>query len=143
MRAQSIIAPFAPTIRDRLADRSKRCTGGLPEPPQWSWISGRVLDRFSFLTLREHDFTDNILHLVLARLPDAPAGTRGLSLFLIPKFMVNPDGSLGARNDARAHSVEHKLGNHGSPTCTMVYGDQGGARITLRALRESCFSAAC
>ena len=64
---------------------------------------------------------------MLARLPDAPPGTRGISLFLVPKFFVNDDGSLGARNDARCHSIEHKLGIHGSPTCTMVYGDQGGA----------------
>jgi acyl-CoA dehydrogenase len=86
-------------------------------------ISGQKI----FITYGEHDFTDNIIHLVLARLPDAPPGTRGLSLFLVPKFAVNPDGSLGTRNDVRAHSVEHKLGIHGSPTCTMVYGDQGGA----------------
>src|SRR6202022_3938820 len=59
--------------------------------------------------------------------PDGPPGTRGISLFLVPKFAVNPDGSLGSRNDVRAHSVEHKLGIHGSPTCTMVYGDNGGA----------------
>ena len=80
-----------------------------------------------FITYGEHDLTDNIIHFVLARLPDAPAGNRGISLFLVPKFMVNPDGSLGARNDARAHSIEHKLGIHASPTCTMVYGDNGGA----------------
>ena len=71
--------------------------------------------------------TNNIVHLVLARLPDAPPGTRGISLFLVPKFLVNADGSLGARNDLRCHSIEHKLGIHGSPTCTMVYGDHGGA----------------
>ena len=87
----------------------------------------RITGQKIFITYGEHDFTDNIIHLVLARLPDAPAGTRGISLFLVPKFAVNPDGSLGARNDVRAHSVEHKLGIHGSPTCTMVYGDQGGA----------------
>src|SRR5207249_8310304 len=86
-------------------------------------ISGQKI----FITYGEHDLTDNIIHLVLARLPDAPAGTRGVSLFLVPKFLVNPDGSLGARNDARAHSIEHKLGLHASPTCTMVYGDRGGA----------------
>src|SRR6185295_14996521 len=63
----------------------------------------------------------------LARLPDAPPGTKGISLFLVPKFFVNDDGSLGSRNDARCHSIEHKLGIHGSPTCTMVYGDNGGA----------------
>jgi acyl-CoA dehydrogenase len=80
-----------------------------------------------FITYGEHDLTDNIIHFVLARLPDAPAGTRGISLFLVPKFLLNADGSLGARNDIRAHSVEHKLGIHGSPTCTMILGDQDGA----------------
>jgi alkylation response protein AidB-like acyl-CoA dehydrogenase len=80
-----------------------------------------------FITYGEHDLTDNIIHFVLARLPDAPPGTRGISLFLVPKFLLNADGSLGARNDIRAHSVEHKLGVHGSPTCTMILGDQGGA----------------
>ncbi len=89
--------------------------------------SYRITGQKIFITYGEHDFTDNIIHLVLARLPDGPPGTRGISLFLVPKFAVNPDGSLGARNDVRAHSVEHKLGIHGSPTCTMVYGDQGGA----------------
>ena len=71
--------------------------------------------------------TDNIIHMVLARLPDAPAGTKGISLFLIPKFLVNDDGSLGARNDAYAAKLEHKLGIHGSPTAVMNYGDNGGA----------------
>ncbi|MGB6537327.1 MAG: acyl-CoA dehydrogenase [Xanthobacteraceae bacterium] len=80
-----------------------------------------------FITYGEHDLTDNIVHLVLARLPDAPPGTRGISLFLVPKFLLNADGSPGARNDIHAHSVEHKLGIHGSPTCTMILGDQGGA----------------
>jgi acyl-CoA dehydrogenase len=89
--------------------------------------SYRITGQKIFITYGEHDFTDNIVHLVLARLPDAPPGTRGISLFLVPKFLVNADGSLGARNDVRAHSIEHKLGIHGSPTCTMVFGDQGGA----------------
>ncbi len=80
-----------------------------------------------FITYGEHDFTDNIIHFVLARLPDAPPGTRGISLFLAPKYLLRPDGSLGERNDVRAHSVEHKLGIHGSPTCTMIFGDAGGA----------------
>ena len=80
-----------------------------------------------FITYGEHDLTDNIIHFVLARLPDAPPGTRGISLFLVPKFLLNADGSLGARNDIRAHSVEHKLGIHGSPTCTMMLGDHDGA----------------
>ena len=80
-----------------------------------------------FITYGDHDMTDNIVHFVLARLPDAPAGTKGISLFLIPKFLVNADGSLGARNDIYASGVEHKLGMHASPTCTMTMGDQGGA----------------
>ncbi len=80
-----------------------------------------------FITYGEHDFTDNLIHFVLARLPDAPPGTRGISLFLVPKFLLKPDGSLGERNDIRAHSVEHKLGIHGSPTCTMILGDNAGA----------------
>jgi acyl-CoA dehydrogenase len=87
----------------------------------------RITGSKIFITYGEHDLTDNIIHFVLARLPDAPAGTRGISLFLVPKFLVNDDGSLGERNDARCHSIEHKLGIHGSPTCTMVYGDNGGA----------------
>ncbi|TIN49832.1 MAG: acyl-CoA dehydrogenase, partial [Mesorhizobium sp.] len=74
-------------------------------------------------TYGEHDFTDNIIHLVLARLPDAPAGTRGISLFLVPKFLVGDDGALGARNDVFCSGLEHKLGIHASPTCTMIYGD--------------------
>jgi acyl-CoA dehydrogenase len=80
-----------------------------------------------FITYGDHDMTDNIVHFVLARLPDAPAGTRGISLFLVPKFMANADGSLGARNDIHASGIEHKLGIHASPTCTMVMGDKGGA----------------
>jgi alkylation response protein AidB-like acyl-CoA dehydrogenase len=87
----------------------------------------RITGSKIFITYGEHDLTDNIIHFVLARLPDAPPGTRGISLFLVPKFFVNDDGSLGARNDARCHSIEHKLGIHGSPTCTMVYGDKDGA----------------
>jgi acyl-CoA dehydrogenase len=87
----------------------------------------RITGQKIFITYGEHDLTDNIVHFVLARLPDAPPGTRGISLFLVPKFLPNADGSLGARNDVRAHSIEHKMGIHGSPTCTMVFGDHGGA----------------
>jgi acyl-CoA dehydrogenase len=83
----------------------------------------RIFGQKIFITYGEHDFTDNIVHLVLARLPDAPAGTRGISLFLVPKFFVNEDGSLGARNDVFCSGLEHKLGIHASPTCTMIYGD--------------------
>ena len=87
----------------------------------------RIFGSKIFITYGEHDMTDNIVHLVLARLPDAPAGTRGISLFLVPKVLLNDDGTLGARNDVICAGVEHKLGIHGSPTCTMVYGDKGGA----------------
>ena len=80
-----------------------------------------------FITYGEHNLTDNIIHLVLARLPDAPSGTKGISLFLVPKMLVNADGSLGARNDVKCAGIEHKLGIHASPTCAMVFGDQGGA----------------
>jgi alkylation response protein AidB-like acyl-CoA dehydrogenase len=83
----------------------------------------RIFGQKIFITYGEHDLTDNIVHLVLARLPDAPAGTRGISLFLVPKFLVREDGSLGARNDVFCASIEEKLGIHGSPTCTMIYGD--------------------
>src|ERR1700686_4725714 len=89
--------------------------------------SYRIKGTKIFITYGDHDMTDNIVHFVLARLPDAPAGTRGISLFLIPKFMVNADGSLGARNDIYPSGVEHKLGMHASPTCTMTMGDKGGA----------------
>jgi alkylation response protein AidB-like acyl-CoA dehydrogenase len=80
-----------------------------------------------FITWGEHDYTENIVHMVLARTPDAPPGTRGISLFLIPKFLVNADGSPGARNDLRCVSLEHKLGIHASPTCVMSFGDSDGA----------------
>jgi len=80
-----------------------------------------------FITYGEHDLTDNTVHMVLARTPDAPAGVKGISLFIVPKVMVSPDGSPGARNDLRCVSLEEKLGIHGSPTCVMAYGDNEGA----------------
>ncbi len=89
--------------------------------------SYRIFGQKIFITYGEHDMADNIIQLVLARLPDAPPGTRGLSLFLVPKFLVRGDGSLGARNDVRCASIEHKLGIHASPTCVMIYGDGDGA----------------
>src|SRR3954465_3560286 len=89
--------------------------------------SYRIKGTKIFITYGDHDMTDNIVHFVLARLPDAPPGTKGISLFLIPKFLVNPDGSLGARNDIYASGIEHKLGIHAAPTCTMTMGDKGGA----------------
>ena len=80
-----------------------------------------------FITYGDHDLTENIVHLVLARLPDAPEGTRGISLFLVPKRLVNEDGSLGAENDVVCAGLEHKLGIHGSPTAVMQFGEKGGA----------------
>src|SRR5271166_6275539 len=91
----------------------------------------RLFGQKIFITYGEHDMAENIVHLVLARLPGAPAGTRGLSLFLAPKFLVNPDGTLGARNDVRCASIEHKLGIHGSPTCVMIFGESQGAKAWL------------
>ncbi|ORE91529.1 butyryl-CoA dehydrogenase [Stappia sp. 22II-S9-Z10] len=80
-----------------------------------------------FITYGEHDQTDNIVHLVLARIPGAPAGVKGISLFIVPKYMVEADGSLGARNDVRCVSIEHKLGIRASPTAVLEYGSEGGA----------------
>ena len=87
----------------------------------------RIHGQKIFITYGEHDFTDNIVHLVLARLPDAPAGVKGISLFVVPKHLVNDDGSLGARNDVRCVSIEHKLGIHASPTAVLAFGDNEGA----------------
>jgi alkylation response protein AidB-like acyl-CoA dehydrogenase len=87
----------------------------------------RITGQKIFITYGDQDWTDNVIHLVLARLPDAPAGSKGISLFLVPKFLVNEDGSLGKRNDLRVVSLEHKLGINASPTCVMAYGDGGGA----------------
>ena len=89
----------------------------------------RIFGQKIYITYGEHDMAENIVHLVLARLPDAPAGTKGISLFLVPKFMVEADGSLGARNDVKCVSIEHKLGIHGSPTCTMAYGEDGQGAV--------------
>jgi alkylation response protein AidB-like acyl-CoA dehydrogenase len=80
-----------------------------------------------FITFGEHDYTENIIHLVLARTPDAPESVKGISLFVVPKVLVNDDGSLGARNDVHCVSIEHKLGIHASPTAVLSYGDKGGA----------------
>jgi alkylation response protein AidB-like acyl-CoA dehydrogenase len=86
-------------------------------------ISGQKI----YITWGDHSCADNIIHLVLARRPDAPEGNQGISLFLVPKFLVNGDGSLGQRNDVTPVGVEHKLGIHSSPTCTLAFGDNGGA----------------
>ncbi len=90
-------------------------------------ISGQKI----FITYGDHDMTDNIIHLVLARLPDAPPGTAGISMFIVPKIHVNEDGSLAGRNDAQCIKLEEKMGLHGSPTCVMSFGDNGECYGTL------------
>jgi alkylation response protein AidB-like acyl-CoA dehydrogenase len=87
----------------------------------------RVFGQKIFITYGEHDLSENIIHLVLARLDGAPEGTKGISLFCVPKFLINADGSVGARNDLRCLSIEHKLGIHASPTCVMAFGEKEGA----------------
>ena len=89
--------------------------------------SYKIFGQKIFITFGEHDMADNIIHLVLARTPTAQEGVKGISLFIVPKFMVNEDGKLGARNDARCASIEHKMGIHASPTAVMAFGDKGGA----------------
>jgi alkylation response protein AidB-like acyl-CoA dehydrogenase len=105
------------------SDLSKVRTRAIRQPDG----SFRIFGQKVFISFGEHDMTGNIVHFVLARTEDAPQGTKGVSLFLVPKFLVNPDGSPGARNDLACVSIEHKLGLHGSPTCTMSFGDGGGA----------------
>jgi acyl-CoA dehydrogenase len=96
----------------------------------------RVSGQKIFITYGDHDLTENIVHLVLARLPDAPPGVKGISLFLVPKFLVNADGSLGERNDVACVSLEHKLGIHASPTCVMAFGDKGEGAVGYLLGRE-------
>jgi alkylation response protein AidB-like acyl-CoA dehydrogenase len=98
-------------------------TRAVPQADGSYRISGQKI----FITYGEHDFTDNIIHLVLARTPDAPKGVKGISLFVVPKFLLNVDGTPGARNDVRCASLEHKLGIHGSPTAVMLFGEGEGA----------------
>jgi len=117
MGTMELTEPQAGSDVGALRSRAERAADG----------SYRITGQKIFITYGEHDLTDNIIHFVLARLPGAPAGTKGISLFLVPKFLLKPDGTPGERNDLRAHSIEHKMGIHGSPTCTMVYGDHGGA----------------
>src|SRR5258706_15508409 len=91
----------------------------------------RLTGQKIFITYGEHDLTGNIIHMVLARVAGAPEGVKGTSLFLVPKFLVNADGSPGERNDVHCVSIEHKLGIHASPTCVLSYGQNGGAIAEL------------
>jgi len=97
-------------------------TRAVPEGDRYKLFGQKI-----YITYGEHDYAENIIHLVLARTPDAPVGVKGISLFLVPKFLINADGSLGARNDVQCASLEHKLGIHSSPTATLNYGEAGGA----------------
>jgi acyl-CoA dehydrogenase len=105
------------------SDLSAVRTRAVPQPDGTYKLQGQKI----FITYGEHDFTDNIVHLVLARTPDAPEGTRGISLFIVPKFLLDANGNLSERNDVRCVSIEHKMGIHASPTCVLSYGEQGGA----------------
>jgi hypothetical protein len=117
MATMNLTEPQAGSDLGALAARAERADDG----------TYRIFGQKIFITYGEHDLTENIIHLVLARLPDAPAGTAGISMFLVPKFLVNEDGTLGKRNDVKCTSLERKLGLHASPTCTMIHGDSGGA----------------
>ncbi len=105
------------------SDLSVVSTKAVPDQDGRYRITGTKI----FITFGEHDMSENIIHLVLARLPDAPPGVKGISMFIVPKFLVNADGSLGERNDLKCISIEHKLGIHGSPTAVMSYGEKTGA----------------
>jgi alkylation response protein AidB-like acyl-CoA dehydrogenase len=105
------------------SDLSVVSTKAVPDQDGRYRITGTKI----FITFGEHDMSENIIHLVLARLPDAPPGIKGISMFIVPKFLVNADGSLGERNDLKCISIEHKLGIHGSPTAVMSYGEKTGA----------------
>lgn len=105
------------------SDLAATRTRALPQPDG----SYRLFGQKIFISYGEHELTENIIHLVLARLPDAPPGVKGISLFVVPKLLLNADGTPGARNDLRCIAIERKLGIHASPTCTMNYGDEGGA----------------
>jgi alkylation response protein AidB-like acyl-CoA dehydrogenase len=132
-------AELQQTYLSKLASGEWSGTMNLTEPQAGSDLSAvrskavpdgdhyRISGTKIFITWGEHDMAQNIVHLVLARLPDAPEGVKGISLFVVPKFVLNADGTPGARNDVKCVSIEHKLGIHASPTCVLQYGDAGGA----------------
>lgn len=117
MATMNLTEPQAGSDLGALVTRAERSEDG----------TYRIFGQKIFITYGEHDLTENIIHLVLARLPDAPAGTAGISMFLVPKYLVNDNGTLGKRNEVKCAGLERKLGLHASPTCTMIYGDRGGA----------------
>ena len=113
----NLTEPHAGTDLGALTTRAERQADG----------TYRITGTKIFITYGDHELAENIIHLVLARLPDSPPGTKGISLFLVPKRLVNEDGSVGERNDVVCASLEHKLGIHASPTCVLKYGENGGA----------------
>ncbi|GAA0632051.1 acyl-CoA dehydrogenase [Halomonas beimenensis] len=115
----NLTEPQAGSDLSKVRTRAVPCT---EEPGRYRLYGQKI-----FITWGEHDCAENIVHLVLARTPDAPEGNKGISLFLVPKFLVNDDGSLGARNDVVCSGLEHKLGIHGSPTCALSFGERDGA----------------
>ena len=132
--------PLKDTFLSKLVSGEWTGTMNLTEPQAGSDLSAvrtravptgdgryRIEGQKIFITYGDHDLTGNIVHLVLARISGAPDGVKGISLFVVPKFLVNADGTLGARNDVHCVSIEHKLGIHGSPTCVLAYGQNGGA----------------
>jgi len=142
--ADALLAHGAPPLKDgylgKLVTGAWSATMNLTEPQAGSDLNAvrtraeragdgsyRISGQKIFITFGEHDLTDNIIHLVLARLPDAPPGTRGISLFLVPKLLPDADGRLTRRNDLRCTGIEDKMGIHASPTCSMSYGEEGGA----------------
>jgi alkylation response protein AidB-like acyl-CoA dehydrogenase len=100
-------------------------TKAVPQPDGTYRLTGTKV----FISWGDQDITENIIHLVLARTPDSPPGTKGISLFVVPKYLVNPDGSLGRRNDVKTVSIEHKLGIRASATCVLAYGDDGEGAV--------------
>jgi butyryl-CoA dehydrogenase len=105
------------------SDLAQVRTRAVPQPDGTYRVSGQKI----FITYGDHDLAENIVHLVLARTPNAPEGVKGISLFIVPKFMFGPDGALGKRNDVYCASIEHKLGIKASPTCVLLFGDDKGA----------------
>ncbi|MGD1066287.1 MAG: acyl-CoA dehydrogenase family protein, partial [Vulcanimicrobiaceae bacterium] len=106
------------------SDLAQVRTQAIPEGDHY-----RIKGQKIFITFGEHDMAPNIIHLVLARLPDAPLGTKGISMFIVPKVMVKDDGSLGERNDVKCAGIEHKMGINANPTCTLNYGEAGQGAI--------------
>ena len=124
---ENLISGIWPGTMNLTEPESGSDLGGLRCKAEPSGDHYKISGQKIFITYGEHDMAENIIHFVLARTPNAPDGSKGISLFIVPKFLVGPDGNLGERNDLRCLSLEEKLGIHGSPTCVMSYGNNNGA----------------